>query len=756
MFPFNITNPGICIEGLLTSQEADLVSELAGLSYSAGDILYHDGNQFQNLAIGTEDQVLAVSAGGIPEWVTGGGGGGNFDDFVLDADSGTPETVEDGNTVTIAGGTGIDTAVSATDTVTINLDSGSIASLALADSSVQPGDNVSSLTNDAGYITATLTEEQVEDYVGGMLTGNTETGITVTYQDGDGTIDFVTDVTLTGAETLTNKTLTTPNINEAVALTATATELNILDGATLSTTELNYVDGVTSSIQTQLNGKQVSDVFLDDIAALTDPGADRILFWDDSVGDITWLTVGSGLSITDTTITATGGSGTITVGDGGTPVGSVDTIIFDGATVTDDTGGQVTVSIDATAGDSITDLNAMTTPVSTDVMVIVDDPGGTPETQKITMSNLSAYFANPVTDDGDSLGTTSLQWSDAFFASGGVVNFANGDLTLTHASGILTNAISNTSTTPQFSLTQASTGDAAMRFALGTTRSYAMGIDNSASDAFIISTAASGTAVLGTTNLVSLSTAGAMTLTAGLTATTISGTTITASTGFALGDTDYVGITSNERFVFNTAGTIVTTGADLQVTSANVGTNADSVPTLSSTSTFTNKTLTSPVLNTGVSGTALADASGVNTGTSTTTLVTPDALAGSYAGTKSVVLDVVEASTDVTTGDNKYSIVMPSSVNGMDLVAAHARVFTAGTTGTTDIQIHNVTDAVDVLSTKITIDSGETTSYTAATAPVINTSNDAVATGDIWRVDVDAVSTTEPLGLQVILEFRLP
>lgn len=50
--------------------------------------------------------------------------------------------------------------------------------------------NVSQFTNDAGYITSTLSEEQVEDYVGGMLTGNTETGITVTYQDSDGTIDF--------------------------------------------------------------------------------------------------------------------------------------------------------------------------------------------------------------------------------------------------------------------------------------------------------------------------------------------------------------------------------------------------------------------------------------------------------------------------------------------------------------------------------------------------------------------------------------
>ena len=40
-------------------------------------------------------------------------------------------------------------------------------------------------------MTLTLTQEQVEDFVGGMVTGNTETGISVTYEDGDGTLDFV-------------------------------------------------------------------------------------------------------------------------------------------------------------------------------------------------------------------------------------------------------------------------------------------------------------------------------------------------------------------------------------------------------------------------------------------------------------------------------------------------------------------------------------------------------------------------------------
>ena len=39
-------------------------------------------------------------------------------------------------------------------------------------------------------------------------------------------------------------------------------------------------------------------------ATLADPGADRIMFWDDSAGAVDWLTAGSGLSIAGTTITA--------------------------------------------------------------------------------------------------------------------------------------------------------------------------------------------------------------------------------------------------------------------------------------------------------------------------------------------------------------------------------------------------------------------------------------------------------------------
>jgi microcystin-dependent protein len=79
--------------------------------------------------------------------------------------------------------------------------------------------------------TQTLTNKTVN------LTSNTLTGTKAQFNTAMSDADFAT---IAGTETLTNKTLTSPKINEDVVVTATATELN-------------YVDGVTSAIQTQLN-----------------------------------------------------------------------------------------------------------------------------------------------------------------------------------------------------------------------------------------------------------------------------------------------------------------------------------------------------------------------------------------------------------------------------------------------------------------------------------------------------------------------
>jgi hypothetical protein len=61
-------------------------------------------------------------------------------------------------------------------------------------------------------------------------------------------------------------------------------------------------DGINKVTPTSLLGQNLVD-----IRSLTDPGADRLLFWDDSAGAYTHLTLGTNLSITGTTINASGG-----------------------------------------------------------------------------------------------------------------------------------------------------------------------------------------------------------------------------------------------------------------------------------------------------------------------------------------------------------------------------------------------------------------------------------------------------------------
>jgi len=109
--------------------------------------------------------------------------------------------------------------------------------------------------------------------------------------------------------------------------------------------------------------------------------------------------------------------------------------------------------------------------------------------------------------------------------------------------------------------------------------------------------------------------------------------------------------------------------------------------------------------------------------------------------------------TPVSTGDGKYYFHIGETLDGKNLSYCHAEVITAGTTGTLEIQIHNVTKAVDMLSTTLQIDSGETGSDTAATPYVIDTNNDDVAENDLLRIDIDAVQTTPPEGLIVTLGF---
>jgi hypothetical protein len=89
------------------------------------------------------------------------------------------------------------------------------------------------------------------------ISGNTATFALGIPTGATGATGATGDVSLAGTQTLTNKTLTAPKINEDVALTSTATELNLLDGVSglvqadftklaaidASATELNQLDG---------------------------------------------------------------------------------------------------------------------------------------------------------------------------------------------------------------------------------------------------------------------------------------------------------------------------------------------------------------------------------------------------------------------------------------------------------------------------------------------------------------------------------
>lgn len=173
-------------------------------------------------------------------------------------------------------------------------------------------------------------------------------------------------------------------------------------------------------------------------------------------------------------------------------------------------------------------------------------------------------FIRPASNDGGALGSGTLSYSDLFLASGALVSFANGDVVLTHSSGIVT----------------VSTGD--LRVTTAGTNS------------------ASVVTVGGTQTLT------AKTLTSPNITTKIAPTT---DDGAPLGDTTHnfsdlflatgavVNFANGNVTLTHSSGILTQNTGELRITSANVGTNGDSVPTLSSTSTFTNKTLTTPTIS---------------------------------------------------------------------------------------------------------------------------------------------------------------
>jgi len=147
---------------------------------------------------------------------------------------------------------------------------------------------------------------------GQTLTFTGGTGIDTTVSDNE--ITFAIDstvATLAGTQTLTNKTLTSPKINEDVALTATATELNLLDGITAIADE----DNMSSNSATALATQQSIKAYVDSQVTAQD-----LDFQGDSGGALN-------IDLDSETLTIAGGTGIDTSGSGNTLTVAIDSSV---------------------------------------------------------------------------------------------------------------------------------------------------------------------------------------------------------------------------------------------------------------------------------------------------------------------------------------------------------------------------------------------------------------------------------------------
>lgn len=118
-----------------------------------------------------------------------------------------------------------------------------------------------------------------------------------------------------------------------------------------------------------------------------------------------------------------------------------------------------------------------------------------------------------------------------------------------------------------------------------------------------------------------------------------------------------------------------------------------------------------------------------------------------------VILKPIAETTDLVLTDGIMFFVIPEELNGMNLVAVGAHIFTVSSSGLPQIGIYNATLTQEMLETNITIDENEKDSKDATAPAVISESGNTVSTGDEIRIDIKAIGTGTK-GLEVRLSFK--
>ena len=153
----------------------------------AGSIIYgNSSGASARLASGTATQVLTVSANGTDiAWAdSAGGSGSSAADEITEGDGAVNITTSSGNITIDAAANNTDIIFKGTD------DSSDITMLTLDGSEAGAATFNSSVTATDFVVGGKTLSENISDTVGAMFSSNTESGITVTYEDSDNTIDL--------------------------------------------------------------------------------------------------------------------------------------------------------------------------------------------------------------------------------------------------------------------------------------------------------------------------------------------------------------------------------------------------------------------------------------------------------------------------------------------------------------------------------------------------------------------------------------